>query len=521
MAIQVIKATRTKAATAGGGGERKTRRVAAYCRVSTDSAEQETSYEAQRTHYQTLIEGRPDWSLAGIFADEGISGTQAKKRPEFLKLIGACERGEVDLVVTKSISRFSRNTMDCLNYIRKLKALGIAILFEKENINTLDAKGEVLITIMASIAQQESESISQNTRIGIQYKMQQGKGRLNTSVFLGLKNAGKPGEYEIVPSEAEVVRRIFREYLEGYSPAAIAERLEADGVLTGAGRSHWYPSTVARMLENEKYCGDLLLQKYYTEDALTHKVQKNRGLFPKYFVEGNHPPIVPREVYQQVQGEITRRSPLRGGGAQEFPLAGKLICGKCGRTLKRFSGAVPDWRCRKRAGKTTDAYRTASQCGCRFVPEAEARGAVLRAMVLLHSRRDDLIREQGAIRYGELKRIDSLIDELKKMEREFEEGGLPEEKCAELRERRRALAIERAGHANRELHIRLLLEILDAEPVEERDWPPECADYEEFFIRTRREKPADFEEAMRHVERIIVLEKGLEVVFKAGISIRV
>ena len=498
MAIQVIKATRTQATPKGG--ERKTLRVAAYCRVSTDSAEQETSYEAQRLHYQDLIRSRGDWTLAGIFADEGISGTQAKKRPEFLKMIGECEAGNVDLVVTKSISRFSRNTMDCLNYIRKLKALGIAVLFEKENINTLDAKGEVLITIMASIAQQESESISQNTRIGIQYRMQQGKGRLNTSVFLGLKNAGKPGEYEIEPSEADVVRRIFREYLEGYSPAAIAERLEAEGVLTGASRTHWYPSTVA---------------------ALTHKVQKNRGLFPKYFVEGNHPPIVPREVFQQVQGEIARRSPLRGGGSSDIPLSGKLICGECGRTLKRFSGAEPDWRCRKRAGKTTDAHRAASQCGCRFVPEAEARGAVLRAMVLLHSRRDDLIREQGAIRFGELKRIDCLIDELKRMEREFEENGLPEEKCAELRERRRALAIERAGHANRELHIRLLLEILDAESVEEGDWPPECSDYEEFFIRTRTEKRMDFEEAMRHVEKIIVQEKGLEVVFKAGISIKV
>ena len=516
MAIQVIKATRTQATPKGG--ERKALRVAAYCRVSTDSAEQETSYEAQKRHYQTLIEGRPEWTLAGIFADEGISGTQAKKRPEFLRLIEECKAGRVDLVVTKSISRFSRNTVDCLNYIRELKSLGIAVLFEKENINTLDAKGEVLITIMASIAQQESLSISQNVRIGIQYRMQQGHGRLNTSVFLGLRNAGAPGEYEIVPEEAEVARRIFREYLEGYSPAAIAERLEAEGVLTGAGRPHWYPSTVVRILENEKYCGDLVLQKYYTEDVLTHKVVKNDGLFPQYLVDDHHPPIVPREVFQQVQGEIARRSPMRGGGARDCALSGKLVCGKCGRTLKRFEGSSPDWRCRKRAGKMTDAYKASSSCNTRFVPESEAKAAVLEALSRLPGLRDSLIREQATIRAGEIRRIDRLIEMATAREREAREKG--EAEAESLHQMRENLKKERAEHAHREMEVRLLLELIDPMPPA-GEWGAECADYEEFFIRTRREKPVDFEEAMRHVERIIVQEKGLEVVFKAGISIRV
>ena len=535
MAIQIIQATRTP--TGSPEWEKKKLRVAAYCRVSTDSAEQETSYEAQRRHYQALIEKTPDWTPAGIFADEGISGTQAKKRPEFLKMIEACEAGRVDLVVTKSLSRFSRNTVDCLSYIRKLKALGIPIFFEKENINTLDAKGEVLITIMACVAQQESESISQNVRIGIQYRMQQGKGRLNTSIFLGLRSAGKPGEYEIVPEEAEVVRRIFREYLDGYSPASIAARLEADGIRTGAGREHWHPSTVAKMLENEKYCGDLLLQKYYTEDALTHKVVKNRGRFPKYFVEGNHPPIVPREVFRQVQGELRRRSSIRGGPRESVPLSGKLICGRCGRTLKRFAAGdhgEPDWRCRRRAGKKTDfvAYKARrSVCGCRFIPEGAVKAAIFKAMALLPSRRDELIRTQAALRAGELKRIDALIEENRQMARELEERRVSAAgdeaaflagKCASLRERRHALALERAGHANRELHVRLLLELIEPAPAPPAEgWGAACADYEEFFLRTRSKNPlTDSEKILRYIEKVVVLDEEVEVHFKAGIVFR-
>lgn len=537
MAVRVIQAT--KAVVAPSDGEQKKKlRVAAYCRVSTDSAEQETSYEAQCRHYQELIDGTPDWTLAGIFADEGISGTQAKKRPEFLKMIEACDADKVDLVVTKSLSRFSRNTVDCLSYIRKLKALGIPIIFEKENINTLDAKGEVLITIMACIAQQESESISQNVRIGIQYRMQQGKGRLNTSVFLGLRSAGQPGDYEIVPEEADVVRRIFREYLEGYSFAAIAARLETDGIRTGAGSAHWHPFTIARMLENEKYCGDLLLQKYYTENALTHKVVKNNGRFPKYYVEGNHPPIVPREVFQQTQGELQRRAKIRGGPRDGIPLSGKVVCGRCGRPLKRFvSGdhGCPDWRCRRRGGKKTDSasYKARrSSCGCRFVPETEVDDAVRKAMALLPAHRDELIREQASLRTGELKRIDALLIENRQIERELDERRLSAKggeadflarKCATLRERRKALAIERAGHANRELHVRLLLELIDPTPAPpEEGWEPACADYEEFFARTRKEETlTDGEKILRYIEKVVVLDEGVEVHFKAGVVIKV
>jgi len=235
-------------------------RVAAYCRVSTDSDEQLSSYEAQRRHYTAYIANHANWDFAGIFADEGISGTQARRRPEFLRMIDECEQHHIDLIITKSISRFARNTLDCLNYIRRLKELGIPVIFEKESINTMEASGEVLITILASLAQQESASISQNVKMGIRYVMQERRGRINYTQFLGYTQGETKGSLVIVPEEADIVRRIFRAYLEGYSPAFIARQLQEEGIPTPRGGSRWHASTIASILRNEKYCGDLLLK---------------------------------------------------------------------------------------------------------------------------------------------------------------------------------------------------------------------------------------------------------------------
>ena len=209
-------------------------RVAAYCRVSTDTDEQATSYDAQIEHYTDLIAKHPEWELAGIYADDGISGTNTKKREEFNRLIDDCMAGRVDMVISKSISRFARNTLDCLKYIRQLKEKNIAVFFEKEAINTLDAKGEVLLTIMASLAQQESQSLSQNVRLGLQYRYQQGKVQVCTNRFLGY-DKDEEGNLVINPEEAEVVKRIYREYLEGKSYYAIGQGLTADGIRTAAG----------------------------------------------------------------------------------------------------------------------------------------------------------------------------------------------------------------------------------------------------------------------------------------------
>jgi Site-specific recombinases, DNA invertase Pin homologs len=225
-------------------------RVAAYCRVSTDTDEQATSYEAQVEHYTDFIRKNTEWEFAGIFADDGISGTNTKKRDEFNRMIDECMAGNIDMIITKSISRFARNTLDCLKYIRDLKAKNIPVYFEKENINTMDAKGEVLLTIMASLAQQESQSLSQNVKLGLQYRYQQGKVQVNHNRFLGYTK-DEDGNLIIEPKGAEVVKRIFREYLEGESLAGICKGLMKDGIYTAAGNPKWRPETVQKILQND------------------------------------------------------------------------------------------------------------------------------------------------------------------------------------------------------------------------------------------------------------------------------
>ena len=287
-------------------------RVAAYCRVSTDTDEQATSYDAQIEHYTDLIAKHPEWELAGIYADDGISGTNTKKREEFNRLIDDCMAGRVDMVISKSISRFARNTLDCLKYIRQLKEKNIAVFFEKEAINTLDAKGEVLLTIMASLAQQESQSLSQNVRLGLQYRYQQGKVQVCTNRFLGY-DKDEEGNLVINPEEAEVVKRIYREYLEGKSYYAIGQGLTADGIRTAAGNDYWLASTLKKILTNEKYIGDALLQKTVTTDFLNKKRVVNKGIVPQYYVENSHEAIIPRDLFMQVKEEMVRRARLDTG----------------------------------------------------------------------------------------------------------------------------------------------------------------------------------------------------------------
>lgn len=244
-------------------------RVAAYCRVSTEFEEQESSYETQVAHYTSYINGNPEWEMVEVYADNGISGTRTAKREAFNRMIKDCEAGRIDMIITKSISRFSRNTVDCLKYTRKLKEMNIAVFFEKENINTLDAKGEVLMTIMAALAQQESESLSANVRLGIQFRNQQGKVQVNHNWFLGYTK-DESGKLVIVPEEAEVVRRIYREYLEGASFVKIRRGLEADGILNGAKHARWHETNIKQILTNEKYIGEYLLKlKYGKSETLS------------------------------------------------------------------------------------------------------------------------------------------------------------------------------------------------------------------------------------------------------------
>lgn len=322
--------------------ELKKLRVAAYCRVSTDSDEQETSYEAQVMHYTNYISNNPEWILAGIFADDGISGTNTKKREEFNRMIAECMNGNIDMIVTKSISRFARNTLDCLKYIRQLKDKNIPVFFEKESINTMDAKGEVLLTIMASLAQQESQSLSQNVKLGLQYRYQQGKVQVNHNRFLGYTK-DENGQLVVDPKQAEIVKQVYREYLEGYSINKIAEHLEAQGALTGAGKKKWHTSTINKILRNEKYIGDALLQKTYTTDFLTKTRVKNNGIAPQYYVEGNHEAIIPKEIFMQVQAELARRRTVhvsQSGKKRSFSscscFSQIVFCGECGELYRRI-----------------------------------------------------------------------------------------------------------------------------------------------------------------------------------------
>ncbi len=344
--------------------------MAAYCRVSTNNEDQLLSFDNQVQYYTEYIANKPNYTMAGIYADEGISGVSTNRREQFKKMIKDCEDGKIDMVITKSISRFARNTQDCLQYSRKLKNLGIGIYFEKENINTLDAAGELLFTIMSSLAQEESRSISENCRWGIRTKFKQGVMHLNANHFLGYDKDDK-GNLVINEAQAAIVRRIYREFMNRLNPETIAARLTDEGVPGCMGEPKWAVSTIMHILENEKYKGDALLQKYYTSDFLSKKSVRNHGQVEQVYVKDSHPPIIERELWEAVQLEIERRRLFRerhnlrtlGRYTDEQPFTCRVVCGKCGavywrRTWTRGSRKTRVWQCGKR-------YQKKGVAGCK------------------------------------------------------------------------------------------------------------------------------------------------------------
>ena len=356
--VRVIPATKTQGAIHSTHDGKK--RVAAYCRVSTDSEEQLNSYEAQKSYYTQKIEDSPDWEMAGIYADEGITGTSLKKRTEFKKMITACKRGHIDLIITKSLSRFARNTVDCLETVRLLKANGIGVYFEKENINTLTESSEFLITLFSGFAQAESESLSKNVAWGKAKSAEAGKVTFQYKKMLGYRR-GADGQPEIVPEEAEVIKRIYHRYLDGCTLGQIKRELDEDNVPTAQGVEFWSPAIIHNILTNEKYIGDALLQKTYVTDCISKKVKKNQGERAMYYVENNHPAIISREMFDQVRNEMTRRSSKRkvlqksgktelGKYSGKYALTELLVCGECGSPYKRVTWARNGkkrivWRC--------------------------------------------------------------------------------------------------------------------------------------------------------------------------------
>ena len=336
-------------------------RVAAYCRVSTDDEEQLTSYEAQKNYYTDKIMTNKEWTMAGIFADEGITGTSARKRPEFLRMIRQCKQGKIDIVLTKSISRFARNTVDCLNYVRALKELGIAVIFEKENMNTLEIDSEILITMLGAFAQSESESISANVRWGIRQAMKEGKAIINYKHLYGYRK-GADGKPEIIPEQAEIVRKIYDLFLCGTPIRGILEYLNANNIPNISGELQWAKNAVNSILTNEKYCGDVLLQKTYIDDCINKKVKKNTGQLPMYLVQNHHEGIISRETFDAAQAELSRRNAGRSPSKKNAPtgrsrysskyaLSDRLYCGECGTRYQRCTWRNRDgskrivWRC--------------------------------------------------------------------------------------------------------------------------------------------------------------------------------
>ena len=307
---RIIEIPATRQIRSGKNNTMRKMRVAAYCRVSTEEEEQQGSFETQKLYYTEKINSTSEWELAGIYADDGISGIHTKKRDGFNQMIQDCKKKKIDLILTKSISRFARNTLDSIQYVRMLKAIGIAVIFEKENINTSTMNSEMILTVLSAFAQAESESISQNVARGKRMGFRQGKFPFPYGQILGYRK-GLDGKPEVIPEEAEVIRMIFNSYLQGASLLTIKKKLEAGGVLTARGNKKWSSESVQRILQNEKYCGDVLLQKTFIEDVLTGVSKKNTGQLPQYYIENNHEGIVTKQMFREVQAEIAKAMNIR------------------------------------------------------------------------------------------------------------------------------------------------------------------------------------------------------------------
>ena len=335
-------------------------RVCAYCRVSTKQEEQLNSYEVQVKYYTDRIHRESKWTLVGIFADKGITGTSVKKRDEFNKMIRLCKRGKVDMIITKSISRFARNTVDCLKYVRMLKDIGVDVYFEEQNLHSTQPGAEFYITIYGSIAQSESENISANVKWGKAQSAKEGNVAFHYKNFLGYRK-GEDGKPEIVPEEAEIIRNIYQWFLSGYSFSGIAKKLEDMNIPSPSGKAKWQFSTIQSILSNEKYKGDAVINKTYITDCLTKKVKVNNGERPKYYVENNHPAIIDAVTFARVQEELARRASKRkvkqvgtktqqGKYSSKYALTELLVCGECGTPYRRCvwtakGEKVAVWRC--------------------------------------------------------------------------------------------------------------------------------------------------------------------------------
>ncbi len=489
----------------GGQTVRRQLRVAAYCRVSTEEEEQQSSYEAQCTYYTDKIMNNPEWTMAGIYADEGITGTSTKKREEFKRMIRHCRLKKIDLILTKSISRFARNTVDCLNYIRTLKALGIGVEFEKENINTLSSDSELIITLMGAFAQSESESMSANIKWGKREAMREGKALIKYTWLYGFAK-GEDGNPCIVQDQAEVVREIYRRFLAGHSLRMIRDALTMEEIEYYPGK-HWSVGNVRSILTNEKYCGDVLMQKSYISDCISRKHVRNTGQLPMYLIRNNHEGIVTRETFNAVQTELARRnagvSPSKKTAptgkscyASKYALSERLVCGECGTLYRRCTWNRNNqkkvvWRCVSRLDYGTKYCKESPSMEEQYLQQA-IMAAINSAMSpkeeLVQQITDALIHEvitvpDSSFTLGEIKR------RLEELEAEFGElldraqDGNPEEymhrfqaikdEMTSLKEQREKISDQLRKNLQAQEHIRKARMALDQANHHMTEWREE------------------------------------------------
>ena len=366
------------------------KRVAAYCRVSTDNEEQLTSYANQKKVYTEMIAANPEWCFAGLFADEGISGTQVRFRPEFKKMIDECYAGKIDYIITKSVSRFARNTVECLDYVRILKSRGIGIIFEEQNIDTLKTDSELYLVIYAGFAQSESESISKNVTWTFRKKFEEGQVPFRYSQMLGYRK-GADGSPEIVPEEAVIIEDIFELYLSGKTIREVADIVKNKyPVIPNGKKINFSLGSIQAILTNEKYCGDAILQKTVTIDCITKTRRKNTGEAPMYYVRDNHPAIIDRDKFNRVQTEMVSRTTKRPqsnkttltaqGKYSKYALTDVMICGECGSRYKRCTWARNGkkkivWRCVNRLDYGTKYCENSPT-----IEDGDIKSAIVRAI---------------------------------------------------------------------------------------------------------------------------------------------
>lgn len=495
----------------------KQNRVAIYARVSSNTKDQLRSLANQVSALTQKVSLVEDWRLVDIYID--VASAEAKsKREEYNRLIYGSRNKKITIVLTKSVSRFGRDTIEALETVRLLKELKVRIIFEKENINTMDAKGEVLLTIMASLSQQESQSLSQNVKLGLQYRYQQGKVQVNHKRFMGYTK-DEDGNLIIVPEEAEIIKRIYREYLEGQSLAGIGRGLEKDGILTAAGKPRWRPESIKKILQNEKYIGDALLQKTVTVDFLTKKRVKNEGHLPQYYVENSHEVIIPKELFLQVQEEIHRRSNIYTGEGKnkriyssKYALSAITFCGDCGDIYRRTYWNIHGrkefvWRCVNRIEQGPEV------CKNRTVKEDELYGAVMTAINKLLTGGNNMIKTLeenihaviGETTEYQISEINNLLEEKQKELIKLANKGLEYEHLAdeidELRDKRQTLLVEDASLNGENDRINELIE----------------------FIRKNKFRTLEYDDKLvrKIIQNVKVYEDHFVIAFKSGIEMEI